>query len=387
MAVERGGLGCADSTDDQPRVQLQRRAVARFPILRLAGTPYEIGLAHGRACRDGIRRLLRCYADEAGSTAGKLTCESIAAASNWQPISRPTNSTNCKALPMASGCHWQIWSFTIVQIWADLGSDSWHCAFARADGSEERPLHAVAEKLPLSGFLRECLKPSIQVRQPARGLPHFLLSFVGGVGGLFGANSAGLSLSVCRLKSSQGDAEMQSPGGVASVISMVLTEADSIEAAIALLKARSLRGPFAACITHGSSDRVCYLEWNGRSLAVLDRLETASADNTVHLNDGADGNSLATTGVAETHQLLATCAGPGITLESLKGQCEGGAGTASSDPRLAVIYDPVNGNLWLNNAGLGDHPAREFCRFPLSELMPPSLAGETRVTAVECAGL
>ena len=62
-----------------------------------------------------------------------------------------------------------------------------------------------------------------------------------------------------------------------------------------------------------------------------------------------------------------------------------GAGTASSDPRLAVIYDPVNGNLWLNNAGLGDHPAREFCRFPLSELMPPSLAGETRVTAVECA--
>ena len=278
----------------------------------------------GRACRDGIRRLLRCYADEAGSTAGKFTCESIAA-HNWQPISRPTNSTNCKALPMASGCHWQIWSFTIVH-YGPTWAPTHGIAFARADGSEERPLHAVAEKLPLSGFLRECLKPSIQVRQPARGLPHFLLSFVGGVGGLFGANSAGLSLSACRLKSSQGSAEMQSPGGVASVISMVLTEADSIEAAIALLKARSLRGPFAACITHGSSDRVCYLEWNGRSLAVLDRLETASADNTVHLNDGADGNSIATTGVAETHQLLATCAGPGITLESLKGQCEGWRG-------------------------------------------------------------
>lgn len=38
-------------------------AARRFPIIEMSGTPYEMGLAHGRQCRPLIRRLLRKFDD------------------------------------------------------------------------------------------------------------------------------------------------------------------------------------------------------------------------------------------------------------------------------------------------------------------------------------
>ena len=306
--------GNAESTVAAPQ---QAAVVSSVPVLQLAGTPYEIGMAHGRACRNSIRKLLRRYADEAGSTSDRLPSESIAP----HELAEHFTADELDELQgIADGAKVPLANLIVHNsaIWADLGAASWHCAIARAGNSEAHPFHVVAEKLPLSGFLRGCLKPSLQARRPARGLPHFLLSFVGGVGAPFGANAAGLSVSACRLSNTQGSTEVRSQRSFAFVAGMLLAEADGVESAIKLLKARSLAGSFAACITHAASGRVCYVEWNGETLSVSDRVDVASADNTSRLGDATASANHSATSVAETSQLLATCGGTRITREAVE---------------------------------------------------------------------
>src|SRR5262249_34488814 len=64
---------------------------------------------------------------------------------------------------------------------------------SRRNGSEGL-IHATNEDSALSLALANCLARMVQVRRPARGIPHVIFSTVGYLGGINGINASGVTV-------------------------------------------------------------------------------------------------------------------------------------------------------------------------------------------------
>ena len=166
-----------------------------------------------------------------------------------------------------------------LAVFSDLGTASFHFAVAAARNTAGGLLHAASEGLPLQAALADCLVPVVHVRRPAIGIEHALLSFAGAAGGLAGINAHGLAITTCLPKNGPASVPRSCRRLHALVASLVLSRADNIDTAIALMRRHLQGGRFSATLSHGATDRLCHVEGDGQSIIVRDRVDLVFSGN------------------------------------------------------------------------------------------------------------
>lgn len=260
----------ADASQDEPtqRLTLPRpEGVGRLPLLRLRGTPYEIGLQHGVMQRDAIQRIVERYK-------GFVGVEGLGRRVLQDALDRPEEYFDAAALEEIRGIaegaalpYRHVLAYNLDSaLFPEYGAG---CTQVGLSPEEHRSnavrgvLHAVNEDSPLLLHLGDALARVIQAREPDRGKPHVLFSLAGQIGGPNAISATGLAVTSCVLLD-RSRAEAHSPGLLHPVlIRKLVQEAGSPAEAAEVARACRRTGAWSVMISHSSEARLRVFEYDG----------------------------------------------------------------------------------------------------------------------------
>ncbi len=209
----------------------------------LAGSPYEMGLVHGRALAVEIAQTLAAYLTFAGHRLSRhddpMAHFDAAALDEMRGIADGAN------VPLSD-----VVAFNLDSMSPELAGCS-HVGLAAATHSAPGvagPLLAVNEDSPFVLRVRADLPRIMQVRRPADGIAHIVFGFAGQIGGINGINAHGLAItSSLLIDCTSGIAR----GGVHSrLVTRMLASATSPAEAIACARSSSRMGGWACIVAH-----------------------------------------------------------------------------------------------------------------------------------------
>jgi len=244
-------------------------------ILRLAGSPYEMGLRHGRARKEQIRAILRRYADLAGTRWDQLA-RLDDALSQPETYFGPDDLDELRGIAAGACVTPQSVIAHNLRLYLGTGSGGVHFAISAGTNPSTGLLHAVNEDLPRGIKISDCLERIIQVRRPQTGYPYVTFGVAGQVGSLSGINSQGVAVSAAGLL----DANSDSIGRLSTVlVKDILEHADNVESALQIIRGNLAGGAWNLCISHHETDRLCYVEYDGKELLVKSSVPSIVASN------------------------------------------------------------------------------------------------------------
>ena len=247
-------------------------------ILRLSGTPYEMGFRHGQARMEQIRTILRRYADLAGTRWDQLARLDDALA-RPELYFGPDELEELRGIAAGAGVTPQSVIAHNLRLYLDSGPGGVHFAISAGTNAATGLLHAVNEDLPRGIKINDCLERTIQVRRPQTGYPHVTFGVAGQVGSLSGINSQGLAVSAAGLLDTS-KAESASAGRLSTVlVKDILEHADNVESALEIVRRNPAGGAWNLCISHHQTDRLCYVEFDGKDLHTRSSVPSIIASN------------------------------------------------------------------------------------------------------------
>ena len=242
---------------------------APFPVLKLEGTPFEIGYQLGKSQAGEIQALLRRYADMAGRYDD-----------SFPPLDQAIELVDTFFMPddwqelqgIAAGANAPLDSILAhnLHIYPDINplAGCVQVAISAQANGEHGLLHAANEELPLTLRMRECLQRNVQVRSRAGYFPWVTTGIAGQAGGINGMNSQGLTVTSAMLLDLPRRPETMQGRLHGMVIKRMLECAADVESALDILRDLPHTGGWGVCLSHAASDRVCYAEYDGRRLTV-----------------------------------------------------------------------------------------------------------------------
>ena len=356
----------------------------KFQAMRLTGTPYQMGLEHGQQKKNEIRRILRRYVDLAGPEIDELPFQ-VGSADDLAKYFTPDEVDELQGI--ADAVHVPLTSILVhnLAIFSDFGAASLHFAIAAARNPANTLIHASSEELPLLSALGDCLEPVVQVRCPTGGISHVMLSVAGAIGGLSGVNACGVAVTAGALRNAALGQPALRGRLHAAIASHVLSRADGMDSAIELLHRYRNGAAWNACLSHHPTDRLCYLESDGRTVQVRDGKETVIAANHSLLHAAAEIPAESRHRSSELEKWLAAHATEGFTADRIRslwsngaaetnGKSSNGDGQSShrARQRVDVVIDPSRGDFWVNPASPSNGKSAGYYRFSLRELLPPA---------------
>ena len=353
-----------------------------FSVVALTGSPYEIGLQHGRAQAAEIRTILERYAAMLGPRLQNMP-------ELDEALARPTMYFGEEELEelagIAAGCNLPVQAVIghNLGMYPDYWPGCTQFAFTRRRNPQFGLVHAVNEDSPLSLTLTDSLARIVQVRRPDGGIPHVTFSVAGQTGGLNGINAAGLAISSTLLL----DRPRRPATAVGKVhpviVKRLLQNAETIEDAVAILKTLDRAGAWSLCLSHFPTDRLCYLEYDGGTLRVQENPETVLTTNHCLLQSPlADVPEHSKHRLARLQQLMAEADRNGVSLEqaqqALRDQFDLGRGRQTThatmntirrvDNQISIVMLPETGELYVTpgpqSGGIADH----YFRLEVKEL-------------------
>ena len=338
-------------------------------VIRLCGTPYEMGLQQGRQEKEKIRRILRRYVnlvlpeteDLAGSTAAGFDPGTVFDPDQLDELQGIADAVE---VPLAN-----IVSHNRA-IFSELGTQGLHFAVPASRNAAGGMIHGMAEHLPFAAAVRECLVPLVQVRCPSHGIPFATFSFAGAVGGLGGINARGVAVTGSVPGGNNGCAGRLP----VSAVRAILEGAADADAAVEIARNLSHSRPWAACISHGPTDRVWHVRYDGHAFEARPGVDGVPCCPGLPPHENGDG-------VESLDSLLASSSSRGLSVAQVRRVLTGVApasvaarlpGPAGSAPDQAIlVIDPKEGNVWFGlGSANGERPAG-FRRFRTAELLPP----------------
>jgi len=281
---------------------------AELKVLRLSGTPYQMGLAQGHQEKPRILQILRYYADLSGATLDELP---FSAALAQDPAAFFTDDEQAELEGIADAVGVPLGNLLAhhLALFAELGSGTMHFAAPAAHNPAGTLVHVASEEPPLSAALREAFTPVVQVRQPSGGIPYVTLSAIGTLGALGGVNAAGLAATINAAweRQSRGNAPRH-----ATLLHAVLARATDLDAAVGILRGFQGQGAWNVCLSHAPSDRVAYVEADGQSFRVR------PGDQTILCTPESSRSHDARQRLERLASLLSSGVKPGLTAASVR---------------------------------------------------------------------
>ncbi len=363
----------------------------KLQVIRLSGTPYQMGFEHGRQKRDAIRRILRRLADLADFDFTELPV----AGTPDEGAERFFSADELDELQgMADSVQVPLSNLLALNrtIDADLGSGSLHLVATAASNSENGLIHATSSELPLLSALGDFLEPMIAVRSPEHGHPHVVVSFAGIVGGLNGINSHGLGVTTSMLVN--GGTSSRHDRVHAMISQEVLSEAHDIESALDVLRRHSSGQTWNASLSHGRTDRLAYVECDGNSLHMRNGQDTIIAANCALLHGVGERSDKSRRDWNELKTLLTSRGASPITAAQIgsllsrrsantngDGEHQASDSATAANKSVTVVIDARCGDIWINPAESAHGKLPDSCRFSLSELLPRAVEPFARLAA------
>jgi len=350
-------------------------------LLRLAGTPYEMGLAHGKALSAEIKTILKRIADLPVSKLAAL--QSSTELANPERFFGEAELEELRGLADGVGVHLGNIIAHNLSLYPDYVGGCTQFAVTARENSDLGMIHAVNEDSPLSLSLADCLARVVQVRQPQGRIAHLTFSMAGQLTGLNGINAAGLGVTSTLLLD-RARREPETQGQVHSVlVKAILEQANDIESAVEIVRQAQRLGAWSMCISHAATDRLCYLEYDGEWLDVQhDRPVVLSTNHSLLGHSPGEIPAHSRHRLAQLEKLLAGDARGQVTVPIAQAalrdrhDLERGRQTAHPtmntirrvDNHVSVVMRPASGEIWVTLGPLAKNKADNFFRLSLKEL-------------------
>ena len=249
-----------------------------LPIVPMSGTPYEMGLAHAMSQGIAILRVMRKLADVIGPRLDNLPELEDVLAKRDRYFS-PAELEELEGAAEGMGLPIRHMIALNVGLYPEYIPGCTQFAVTARRNRDAGLVHAVNEDSPVALMLREELTRMVHVRRPEAGIPCLTFSIVGQIGGLNGINAAGIAVSSTILLDCPLRQETRYGCVHPILVTRILENADSLAAAVEIVKNSERAGAWSLCISHAAGDRLCYLEYDGARLSVRTDVEHLVTSN------------------------------------------------------------------------------------------------------------
>ncbi len=224
-------------------------------VLVLSGSPYEIGLAHGKALAENIRSIARRMPTLRASRAMRPARPTLLGSSRPETtIGRLSSSKSCADWPRAPAFPPRCSAFTTlggIAVWPTRP-----CSWSRCQRPQAPSSYTPSRSAPPIGILGVTWigRRTWRVYRPTGGLAHAVVAWPGMLGGSAGINEHGLTVTSAGPDVDSTDGQITALRSL--LVRRVLQQAGDVDRAIALLRAEagSVSGDF--CISHPLSPTV-----------------------------------------------------------------------------------------------------------------------------------
>ena len=374
--IDRATDTSRETPGDQPEIEDH----GPLNIVRLSGTPYDMGWQQGQVHQASLRRILHRYADLAGT--------------RWDWILRPDETTThqhfgpheCEELRgIADGAGVSLESLIAhnLRLFQDNGGGGIHLALSAQSDQVASLLHASNEDLRIGLSVSDCLERQIQVRHPHNGFAHLALTVAGQVGTLNGINSKGVAVSAAAILDCPAHLT-ETEGPLQTVrVKNVLEGADTVQQAIEICRHSPGDSAWSLILSHHPTDDICHLEYDGSSLKVDTPRSQISASNH-RLNEGnTNTSSHSLNRLARLQQLLDNDDGQMITPERLQKALRdrfdpkrGQQLPTSSlntvrriDNQVSIVMQPAMGRIWVTPGNVIPEQQDHFTEINIKALL------------------
>lgn len=250
-----------------------------LPVVRGVGTPYEIGLQHGRNQSRQVKAIMQRMTEILGDRLRTMS-------ELHEAIADPTMYFGEDDIEEIRGVAAGVGVPFEAALAHNLGLYPAYipgCAQVAVTARRNGPhglVHAVNEDSPISSLLGRTMSRIINVRHPNVGHKMVTSSISGQVGGLNGVNEAGLIVTTTILLDRPRRAETAFGKAHPALVKSILQHASDIDSAVEIVRSEKRMGGWSLCISHYPSDRLCYLEYDGiDDLQVQNNPETVLTTN------------------------------------------------------------------------------------------------------------
>ncbi len=359
--------------------------IGELALLKLSGSSYEIGKLHGESQADELKSVLRRYADLVGTKWDRWPQLDEAVKSPEQFFG-PEELEELKGI--ANGTHVDLDAIIAhnLRLYLDAGAGGLHFAVSAGVNPDEGLLHAVNEDLQRGLSVRDCLRRYVMVRHPQNGLSHIAFGVAGQVGCLNGINSEGIAVSTSALLGRDIIVDDSVQRLLPTVlVKRVLENAKTIDDAIQIIQQSHCAVCFSVCLSHHATDRVCYIEYNGKEYLIAPTLPSVMASNH-QLMQGATDEKSPVASQHRLHRLQSLLGGnqpQNVTVSqaqsTLRDQFDPKKGDRSAFPttntlrrvdnQVSILMQPKQGNLWVTAGPLSNGHQNDFVKLKINDLL------------------
>jgi acyl transferase domain-containing protein/acyl carrier protein len=356
----------ADSKKKRPSVA----GPAALRILRLSGTPYEMGLEHGRQRSSEIRSLVERYIELLGGKAEErkdlksamANAEAYFGASGLEELRGLAEGCDLP-LPFVAGYN--------LALNPEFLAGCSHFVTRTDTGL----LHGMNEDAPLSLRL-PVGPPAVMARRPEHGLAHVSFGLAGQFAGINGMNEAGLVVSSASLLD-QAAPSLDSPGRMhCALVKEILEQAEGVDRALEIARTTRHTGAWSLLLSHAASGRVCYVEYADEKIAVREVERTfAGANHSLLLNPTGEVPSHSLHRLQRLSELTSADSTAASARASLRDQHDGERNRNTKhatmntvrrvDNLMSVLIEPGHGEAWVNSGG----EAEDYKRLDIPDLL------------------
>ena len=357
-------------------------------VLRLSGTPYQMGREHGQQKKTMIRRMVRRFADLADGDLARVPVAGALADGLEQHFTRDEldelrGMADVVGVPLHN-----LLALNLARCRPGLRGPA---CDSRCERSRAGLIHASSQELPLMSAWLSFWNRKLSCAHLAR--PCSCHAVV--------CRSRRGSVRHERPRCRRDDRHAVDRSGRA--ISRPCCCPDSgpsargwhdIDSAVNTLKSLCSPQSWNACLSHGASERLCYVECDGAAVQMRDGGSRLIADNDEQLGSPA-GSQRARHPGADLEMLLALPENSSCTAEQLGSLLAGrildsqspehsaGEPTSRAVAGTSIALDARRGEIWITPVPASTDWAAPSCRFSLSDLLPtppsaPSVAAVTQ---------
>ncbi len=354
-----------------------------LPIVPMSGTPYEMGLAHAMSQGLAILRVMRKIAEVIGPRLDDLPELEDVLAKRDRYFS-PSELEELEGAAEGMGLPVRHMIALNVGLYPEYIPGCMQFAVTARRNPDAGLVHAVNEDSPVALMLREELTRMVHVRRPATGIACLTFSIVGQIGGLNGINAAGIAVSSTILLDCPLRQETRYGCVHPILVARILENADSLEAAVEIVKNSERAGAWSLCISHAETDRLCYLEYDGARLAVrMDVEHLATSNHCLLLKPVKAAPAHSRHRLGRLTELLGWDQGRPLSISHarkvLRDRFDPSRGRETRFPTMStlrrvdnqgsIVMRPCRGELWMTPGPMADDAADRYHRINVQKLL------------------
>jgi acyl transferase domain-containing protein/NAD(P)-dependent dehydrogenase (short-subunit alcohol dehydrogenase family) len=299
-------------------------------IIRLQGSPYDMGREYGRRQAGEIQAIIRNYIEILGGVVDQRQ-DLKAVMQNLDAYFGKAGLEELRGLADGSGLPLEIVAGFNLALMPELLPGCSHFAFWDHSNGSGEILHGTNEDAPLSLTLGRALMPVAMIRHPEGGIPHLTFVLPGQFTGLNGVNACGLAISSTMLldRLSPHDTTVGRMHGV--LVKEILEGAADIETAVAMVRSARRLGGWGLLLSHQATSNLCYLEYDEGAVTVDRRPEHMVGTNHSLLGTPRNGNRAPGHSVDRLKRLI----------ELVNPNGDGGCSMEAAQSALRDCHDPT----------------------------------------------